>query len=223
MMTVEGSGAARPLQTSEIWSTAAALVLALAWTLALAHKQETLNAAAVPRVEPLFDRWHTRLSPPRPGWRPAVHAMPLLLLLLAACRLPALLTANLLTIYALLLLLRGLTFSATRMPPPRPDCEAYRVGSLYLGGCSDMMYSGHTTLLTLSALFLCAYAAPSAWLRAGVAVYFVIALALLVLTRHHYTSDILVAIFLSVFAFMALRLRHPARHKSTGVVLSWSA
>ena len=220
MMTVEGSGA-RPLQTSEIWSTAAALVLALAWTLALAHKQETLNAA-VPRVEPLFDRWHTPLSPPRPGWRPAVHAMPLLLLLLAACRLPALLTANLLTIYALLLLLRGLTFSATRMPPPRPDCEAYRVGSLYLGGCSDMMYSGHTTLLTLSALFLCAYAAPSAWLRAGVTVYFVIALGLLALTRHHYTSDILVAIFLSVFAFMALRLRHPARHAPTGLVLQVS-
>lgn len=213
---------ARAITMQEIASTAGALVLALVWTLALAHQQEKHNVAR-PCKEPLFDRLHARLSPAQPRWRPVVHAMPLLLLLVAVCRLPWLLTANLLTIYALLLILRGLTFSVTRMPPPRTYCEAYKIQSFFLGGCSDMMYSGHTTLLTLCALFLCTYSNPSSLLVVFVIVFLCVSLTLLVLTRHHYSSDILVAVFLSVFAFLALRLRQPAEHVPTGVVLQpWS-
>lgn len=193
----------RPVTTSQVVSTVLLLVVAVGWTLSLAHSQETLNAQ-IPRP-PLYDRVHAAL-PELKHLRWLVHAMPVLLAAIAIWQLPPLLTLNLFTIYAVALLLRGAAFWLTRLPPPRRRCAPYSVGGVYLGGCSDMMYSGHTSLLVLAALFIVTYTGHTG-LGVLSVVFAALGILLLLMTRHHYSSDILVGLYICCLAFLAFRLR----------------
>ena len=70
---------ARSVTTKEVVSTLALLALAIAWTLSLAHSQESINIQ-VPR-SPLFDRIHAALpelaeQPPPPRCEEAAHCSP---------------------------------------------------------------------------------------------------------------------------------------------------
>ena len=69
-----------------------------------------------------------------------------------------------------------------------------------------MMYSGHTSLLVLSALFLAVYGG-SAGLAVLAIIFALLGLALLVMTRHHYSSDILIGLYICCLAFLAFRIR----------------
>ena len=194
---------ARSVTTKEVVSTLVLLALAIAWTLSLAHSQESINIQ-VPR-SPLFDRIHAAL-PELLHLRWLVHAMPVILAAIAIWQLPPLLTLNLLTIYAVALLLRGAAFWLTRMPPPRRSCSPYRVGGIYLGGCSDMMYSGHTSLLVLSTLFIATYSGHVG-LSVLAGVFAALGILLLLMTRHHYSADVLIGLYICCLAFLAFRLR----------------
>ena len=189
--------------TSEIVSMVILLILAVMLTLWLAHGQEVANIK-YPRA-PLFDRIHVAL-PELPKLRWIVHVMPLLLLVAVIATLQPLVTVNMLTIYAVVLLLRSAAFWLTRMPPPRQQCEPYSLGGVYLGGCSDMMYSGHTSMIVLSALFLVTYS-DNIGLSIVSVVFALMALMLLLMTRHHYSSDIVIALYICCLAFLAFRIR----------------
>ena len=191
---------ARPITTCNVLFTSLLIMIALVWTIVLANQQEQLNLRMP--LPPLVDRGHA-MMPRVQNLRWLVHIMPLLLLAGVVWHLPLHLTLNLLNIYGLVLLLRGITFWVTRTPPPRQPCVAYRVRGILLGGCSDMMYSGHTSMIVLSALFLIVYGTPVMGIAAVVLGLF--SLALLLATRHHYTADVLVAIYICTFAFLALR------------------
>ena len=195
--------AARPVATRDIVSTLVLLAVAVGWTLSLAHSQETLNVQA-PRP-PLFDRLHAVL-PELHHLRWLVHAMPVILAAIAIWQLPPLLTLNLFTIYAVTLLLRGAAFWLTRLPPPRRRCAPYSVGGVYLGGCSDMMYSGHTSLLVLATLFIVTYTGHTG-LSVLAVIFAALGLLLLLMTRHHYSADVLVGLYICCLAFLAFRLR----------------
>ena len=69
-----------------------------------------------------------------------------------------------------------------------------------------MMYSGHTSLLVLSALFLAVYGG-STGLAVLAIVFALLGLSLLVMTRHHYSSDILIGLYICCLAFLAFRIR----------------
>ena len=195
--------ALRPVTTQEVVSTVMILLVGVVWTISLAHSQETINIQS-PRP-PLFDRLHSTF-PEITRLRWLVHVMPPLLALVVVWQLPGLLVCNMFTIYAVALLLRGAAFWLTRVPPPRRACTPYTFGGIYLGGCSDMMYSGHTSLLVLSALFLAVYGGH-AGLSVLSVVFAFLGLALLVMTRHHYSSDILVGLYICCLAFLAFRIR----------------
>jgi hypothetical protein len=184
----------------QVYGTVGVVGIALLWTGCLAHQQEKATLAAPPPA-PLPDRLHMML-PRFHGIRWVVHLMPVLLMAMVVAQLPLNRTLQLLQIYAVILFLRSFSFWVTRVPPPRLPCIPYSIGSRYLGGCSDMMYSGHTTVLVLSALFLAVYGTSRA-VTVGAAVFAVVGILLILCTRHHYSSDVFVAIYISVFAFAA--------------------
>jgi hypothetical protein len=66
------------------------------------------------------------------------------------------------------------------------------------------MYSGHTAVLVLSALFLAVYGSSTA-LAVGAALFAFAGIVLILCTRHHYSADVAVAVYISVFAFAAMR------------------
>ena len=185
-------------------STAIIIVCAIAWTVMLANQEEKAALEAGPRV-PLPDRGH-RATPRLYGVRWLVNTLPVALLGLAVWNLPARITMALLSIYALLLFWRGLAFWVTREPPPRSPCVPYNIGDTYVGGCSDMMYSGHTSLMLLSTLFLLYYSPNPVlgWIAAGVTG---LGMYLILATRHHYTADEVIAVGMCSLAFAALRPR----------------
>ena len=89
--------------------------------------------------------------------------MPVILAAITIWQLPPLLTLNLFTIYAVTLLLRA-AFSS-RACRRRGGAAPVSVGGVYLGRCSDMMYSGHGPLV-LATLFIVTYTGHGAE-RAG--------------------------------------------------------
>lgn len=187
--------------TCEVGGTLLAVTVAMLWTGCLAHQQETTALQATPTT-PLPDRIHD-LLPRVHGMRWLVHLLPILMLTLVVLYLPMVRVLKLLQIYAIILFLRAFSFWVTRVPPPRTPCNPYSVRNIYLGGCSDMMYSGHTSVLVLGALFLGIYG--SATVGTVALLLALLGIALILCTRHHYTSDVLVALYISVFAFAALR------------------
>jgi hypothetical protein len=191
----------RSASNCEVGGTFTAVVLALLWTSCLAHQQEKATLQAPPTT-PLPDRLHMML-PRLHRVRWIVHLMPVLLLAGVVAQLPLLRTLQLLQIYAVILFLRAFSFWVTRLPPPRTPCNPYTIGTrIHLGGCSDMMYSGHTAVLVLSALFLAVYGKSTA-VAVGATLFALAGIVLILCTRHHYSSDVLVAIYISVFAFAA--------------------
>ena len=184
----------------EVGGTLVAVTAAMLWTGCLAHQQET--AALRHPTSPLPDRLHAAL-PRLHNLRWLVHLLPIIMLVIVVAHLPMLLVMRLLQIYALILFLRAMSFWVTRVPPPRSPCNPYTVGRIRVGGCSDMMYSGHTSVLVLGALFLGIYGSGTVGTVALLLA--LLGIALILCTRHHYSSDVLVAIYISVFAFAALR------------------
>ena len=191
----------------EVGGTLVAVTAAMLWTGCLAHQQET--AALRHPTSPLPDRLHAAL-PRLHNLRWLVHLLPIIMLVIVVAHLPMLLVMRLLQIYALILFLRAMSFWVTRVPPPRSPCNPYTVGRIRVGGCSDMMYSGHTSVLVLGTLFLCVYSSSTP-IRVGAVLLALLGIVLILCTRHHYTSDVLVAIYISTLAFAALRVTDAGR------------
>jgi len=160
------------------------LCCSVAATLVVVHHLETTQPAQHPE-QPLDDIW------PFPAidgdWRWGVHLAPVAA---AAAVLPSLRPAQLETMartLAAVFALRCVTVLSTRVPPPRKDCTPYSIGWLQLGGCHDMMFSGHAAVLTVLACYADGTARRA--LAIGAAV---VGIGLMMATRHHYTADIVV-------------------------------
>ena len=194
----------------EVGGTLAAVTAAMLWTACLAHQQESA-AKSHATATPLPDRLHAAL-PRIHGMRWLVHLLPLIMLSLVVAYLPTLAVLRLLQIYALILFLRAISFWVTRVPPPRANCNPYKVRHMYVGGCSDMMYSGHTSVLVLGALFLYTYGTQPA-LRVAAVLLALGGIFLILCTRHHYSADVLVAIYISALAFAAFRITPSAQQQ----------
>eukprot|EP00928_Gymnodinium_smaydae_P002959 TRINITY_DN1107_c0_g2_i2.p1 TRINITY_DN1107_c0_g2~~TRINITY_DN1107_c0_g2_i2.p1 ORF type:complete len:393 (-),score=7.86 TRINITY_DN1107_c0_g2_i2:243-1337(-) len=131
-------------------------------------------------------------------------------------------------ILGLLYLCRAFTITATPLPNPDQTCkpritypdsiwqEGWAILSKGDITCHDVMFSGHTMLLTTSMLFFFHYIRRSPWhehglshewfstssgLFMGSCVYMAIGYYCIVASRFHYTVDVLVGILISYFVF----------------------
>ena len=110
-----------------------------------------------------------------------------------------------------LYILRGFTVSMTVLPNPYDGCEprqhsrpfhtAFKIITGQYVSCGDVMYSGHTMILT-SALYLVHVYLP--WTVTRVVGWLLTLLGMLIIvsTRFHYTNDVLVAFVFTASAFV---------------------
>ncbi|PIA18241.1 hypothetical protein COEREDRAFT_85236 [Coemansia reversa NRRL 1564] len=114
-------------------------------------------------------------------------------------------------IMAIMYSIRSLTISVTTMPPSTKNCipqVAHNVTELLgivpkmitgeLSGCTDKIFSGHTTILMISFLFWTRYAKHWAFIAYS-AVHTLLGIASVMAARIHYSVDVVLAVLLSVF------------------------
>lgn len=98
-----------------------------------------------------------------------------------------------------LMLCRAASFVVTLLPDASGQCHS----SPYLGGCHDLMFSGHVMIMTLAALYVTHYfdVPRCTCIALGVTV-FVVSL-LIIVSRNHYTVDVFLAVVIATLAYIA--------------------
>ena len=184
------------------WILAALLITSLSTNLR-EKKMEQLQQQS--DLQPMYDYGHDVL-PDLSSYRNWVHGLVAIIFVIFLIKSPGRLIADMLLLYATLLVLRSLTICMTHVPPPRKRCKPYKILGYYLGGCSDMMFSGHTAFVALSCLYLVWYGlVKNRWLKGVVILYTVFTIVFIISTRHHYSMDVIVSLYISFFAFFAIK------------------
>jgi len=191
-----------------VWALVALLITSLSTNLR-EKKAEQLQQAE--DVTPMYDYGHDVL-PDLSAYRNWGHGLVAILFVIFVATSPGRLIADMLLLYATLLVLRAVTICMTHVPPPRKRCKPYKVLGYYIGGCSDMMFSGHTAFAVLSCLYLVWHGlVKNRWLKGLVILYTVFTIIFIISSRHHYSMDVIVALYISFFAFFAVKRHTPAQ------------
>lgn len=121
-------------------------------------------------------------------------------------------------------ILRGITISVTSYPSPNPVCDDetkhfwgekgyvyVAMSSLPTKACGDLMFSGHTAMLTLLLLFEYNY---DIWPKINAIKIIQLAKTLIgyysiISCRSHYTSDVIVGIIVTVLLFITSQTYFP--------------
>jgi hypothetical protein len=96
-----------------------------------------------------------------------------------------------------LMLIRSILFSVTLLPDSSQMCHLAN----YFGGCFDLLFSGHSTIMFLCTLLLVKHF--PIWNITKNILYLNVAVtsSLIVLCRNHYTIDVIVSLLLTYFTF----------------------
>jgi hypothetical protein len=113
-------------------------------------------------------------------------------------------------IVSVLFMGRVVMLTVTQLPPAIPGCSTVKKGDkLHFkllketwNSCIDYMYSGHTLHCVLVALFTM-YLSTSVLEKGIIVIATLIEMALIIGSRIHYTSDVLVATLVSILVFFA--------------------
>lgn len=118
---------------------------------------------------------------------------------------------------AIIYLLRAISFSITVLPAPSTECECEwehepktmlrgMLNLLYQEGCNDLIFSGHTSMMVMSSLFLCYYCLSGSVLpQLLLVVYNIIGFVVIIGTRMHYSTDVFLASVINVLLFFSFR------------------
>jgi hypothetical protein len=108
------------------------------------------------------------------------------------------LTIEFLTKFLIIMFIRAFTVVSTVLPKYENCDETFTFRSFLLGGCYDKIFSGHTSfILLLTLIYYREHMINSLTL---IGINFINVLSIL-LTRSHYTVDILLAIFVTTTIF----------------------
>lgn len=134
------------------------------------------------------------------------------------------------TLVGVLFLARGFSILSTVLPNPDHECvpmishpnnlpaEALAIFLAEDVTCQDVLYSGHTVAITLSALFIAEYSGKSPWFVRSLVgryrvcsllsltpmllvVYVLVGWYVIIASRFHYTADVFIGALLTVFVF----------------------
>jgi len=122
------------------------------------------------------------------------------------------LVAEFLLIDSLLMFMRSTTVYSTTMPSPSPICRGATWGTRPKEGwfiaevdCNDSMFSGHTVTYTIGLVFVqCSFLHPV--IKVLWIIVYLLAAIVSAVVADHYTSDVLVALYLSYA--VAMHRRH---------------
>ena len=107
--------------------------------------------------------------------------------------------------HGVLMLFRAACFGSTLLPDASGMCHT----SLFTGSCHDLIFSGHVMIMLLAVLYGSHFFVLPRALRLLLGADCAATSLLVIITRNHYAVDVLLAIFLTPFVFVAFT-RHPA-------------
>ncbi|KAG8341099.1 putative phosphatidylcholine:ceramide cholinephosphotransferase 2 [Trypanosoma vivax] len=140
------------------------------------------------------------------------------------------------TTYMLLLSFRSVVIIMTSFPAPDMGCQKPPVivhplwnmiltvvtmgaGSIH---CGDLMYSGHSIILSLHVLIHCIYGKMFfKWLPLFTITIALVGFVALVISRYHYTDDVLISIYLTVVTFIAIPHSQAGAPRSLQRIINW--
>lgn len=95
--------------------------------------------------------------------------------------------------HGILMFLRGTFFSVTLLPDSSGMCQL----SNHLGGCFDLIFSGHSTISFLCTLLLCKHYPLYKELKWLLHFNNLLTCFLIVVCRNHYTIDVIISLFMT--------------------------
>ena len=119
---------------------------------------------------------------------------------------------------SLVYIIRAISFTLTVLPSPSVDCKCeWEYGPetfmrkilniFYQEGCNDLIFSGHTSMMVMSSLFLCWYIFPGQYGKIiPIIFYNIIGVLVIIGTRLHYSVDTFIATIICTLLFFAF---HP--------------
>lgn len=120
---------------------------------------------------------------------------------------------------SIIYLMRAICFSLTVLPSPSRTCKCeWEEGNepetplrqflniIYQEGCNDNIFSGHTSMMVMSSLFLVTYIVPNSILcKLLLLIYNIIGFIIIIGTRLHYSVDCFLASVINVLLFYAYK------------------
>jgi len=106
--------------------------------------------------------------------------------------------------HAFLLCFRALSFSSTLLPDSSQTCHT----SIFTGSCYDLIYSGHVMIMFLSILLGQHFFVLHPIINAFFILDLLVTSFLVIVTRNHYTVDVVIALIMTILTFIAFT-RHP--------------
>ena len=107
---------------------------------------------------------------------------------------------------AIVFIVRAISINLTVLPSPTCN-RGVKTRYEGLGGCYDLIFSGHSSIAIIAAFYLVSLGCTKLWLA-----YPLLVGALLLATRAHYSVDIFVAWCACITTLAVLRLRTPRHH-----------
>jgi len=104
--------------------------------------------------------------------------------------------------HGLLMFIRAISFSVTLLPDSSRMCHM----SNHLGGCFDLLFSGHSTIMLLCSLLLTEYFPITTKWKLCLFANTGITSFLIILCRNHYTIDILYSILITYFIHKMVKI-----------------
>lgn len=166
-------------------------------------------------VTPLFDLYHQVLPEEMREWHEYSDWVPILPLLLFLYLDRGQHCFKFLFMVGILYLLRAISFSVTILPSPSVDCKCeweHQPESIlrsilnicYQEGCNDLIFSGHTSMMIMSSLFLVYYYLPNYPLSQCMLFFYnVFGVLVIIGTRLHYTVDVYIASIICILLFFS--------------------
>jgi hypothetical protein len=99
--------------------------------------------------------------------------------------------------HGILMFLRGIFFSVTLLPDSSGMCQL----SNHLGGCFDLIFSGHSTISFLCTLLLCKHYPLYKEIKWLLHANNLLTCFLIVVCRNHYTIDVVISLFMTYFVW----------------------
>jgi hypothetical protein len=99
--------------------------------------------------------------------------------------------------HGLLMFIRAVSFSVTLLPDSSGMCQL----STHLGGCFDLLFSGHSTIMLLCCLLLDQFYDIQLKWKLALFANTGITSFLIILCRNHYTIDVLYSILMTYFVY----------------------
>lgn len=166
---------------------------------------------------PLPDLYHQALPEHMRNWHEYSDWMPIIPMSMFLLLDKGRHSMEFLFLVAIVYLLRAISFSITVLPSPSTHCKCEWedepetmlrsfLNLLYQEGCNDLIFSGHTSMMVMSSLFLCYYYLnKSIFSQLLIVVYNIIGFIVIIGTRMHYSTDVFLATVINVLLFFSFQ------------------